>query len=683
MGAFDDLIPSSATANKTTMFDDLIPDQHNEKWHQSQSDMIERSLSAGLPATTDARQRLTDAIGRTEAAGYPTEHFIGTQNEPTGDRGVTRDLEHLVTSLQKRAQKDSSVLPELNYWKQEAANGMTAQQWKDQTGDPEPLYPSEHTPDYSGEGQIQNTIANYVPPEWATKAAKSVAKNVSENVPHSWSDVPGFVSPLFGVGNELDEAKKNYAIIQDVAGGMSVEDATRKNAPERFELKDALQKPWGDQSQYDVAGKLLLAGGMVAAPFLHGKLGAASEAARKTGMTDQMTADAARSASRSARLSPEATGDIQIPVSDEQKLRGDRSQSIGAQGEEIQTPRPEITPLAPKANDKTDLGIKEPQSESVKAQGQNTRFVPSTDWQEIPEGTVLPNGGEYRFDQSTGKNYARWSPENVNEAKASSPAGVRGVAAEEAGSPVLGPRDEQTPLATEQKARQGASATDYRNRPISIDEEPRTTGISQRMHEQAGSGIEPGTGIGPEEAVNLGRSDLVAGADPEAIVAKIDAGQAITGRETGVLRAHVENLAKASAQAQDAADLRPTNPVLRKAAQTAFDAETDFRQRIKPAATEWQRVGATMQGETDIDTGSFTALRRAVQEQRGSDIKPHEAPRLRQASERVQRATQAEGIARERLAKATDGLKTKLPVDKDGLASHLAEKFRKMTPCEV
>src|SRR5271166_2482915 len=62
----------------------------------------------------------------------------------------------------------------------------------------------------------------------------------------------------------------------------------------------------------------------------------------------------------------------------------------------------------------------------------NTGFVPSTDWQEVPDGIVLPNGFEVRMNFATGKNEARWDepvpgPETVGyqpsprTAKANSP----------------------------------------------------------------------------------------------------------------------------------------------------------------------------------------------------------------------------------------------------------------------
>jgi hypothetical protein len=35
-------------------------------------------------------------------------------------------------------------------------------------------------------------------------------------------------------------------------------------------------------------------------------------------------------------------------------------------------------------------------------------FVPSAEWQEVPEGVVMPNGGTFRMNLQTGKNEARW-----------------------------------------------------------------------------------------------------------------------------------------------------------------------------------------------------------------------------------------------------------------------------------
>jgi hypothetical protein len=54
---------------------------------------------------------------------------------------------------------------------------------------------------------------------------------------------------------------------------------------------------------------------------------------------------------------------------------------------------------------------------SVSTQDGAAQFVPSTQWQDIPEWAAIPPGGEYRFDIATGKSQARWDnppgPETV------------------------------------------------------------------------------------------------------------------------------------------------------------------------------------------------------------------------------------------------------------------------------
>lgn len=127
---------------------DLRPD-HNAQWNQMERDSIRDATAAGLPVTTDSRQRLIDAIGRTESAGFKTPHFIGLPDEPTGDRGVTRDVENLVSSLKQQeaaatgADKEA-ISKQRAYWEREmTANGMSAEQWREQTGEDDPKYPHE------------------------------------------------------------------------------------------------------------------------------------------------------------------------------------------------------------------------------------------------------------------------------------------------------------------------------------------------------------------------------------------------------------------------------------------------------------------------------------------------------------------------------------------------------------
>lgn len=232
---------------------------------------------------------------------------------------------------------------------------------------------------------------------------------------------------------------------------------------------------------------------------------------------------------------------------------------------------------------------------------------------------------------------------------------------------------------------------DPRNLAQSVDENgaPATTGIAQRVHDaRAAEGrqgeILPGEGVTPEEMINRGRELLKGGADPEAIIAGVSEGKAVTGDEMATLRAQHEELSKATDKAADALRKSPEDPLLKQDYEDSFKAETDFAQRIKPAATEWHKVGQSMQGETEIDTGSFTSLRREVNRLHGRDITPEEAPVLEKTAERVQ---QAKTEATEALQKASEEVETKVrpakskPRTMDELRDHFAEKIKQLTPC--
>lgn len=128
--------------------------EKSPEWKAMQSAMTQQSILAGLPAITEfqdeapSRARLIDAIARLESTGIKVPHFIGSSNEPTGDRGVTMDIEELVKGLrtlekQARNSRDMDALSKISseraYWEKEAADGMSAAEWKSQTGESDPL----------------------------------------------------------------------------------------------------------------------------------------------------------------------------------------------------------------------------------------------------------------------------------------------------------------------------------------------------------------------------------------------------------------------------------------------------------------------------------------------------------------------------------------------------------------
>lgn len=134
----------------------LLNSGKSKQWQQNQMAMSKDANRAGLPTfiptqeDSAARLRLKDAIARSHASGFKFPYFIGTPTEPTGDRGVTMDVESLVSSLKSQeaiaAKKgDKAALDRLSkeraFWEKEASEGMTAQEWKSQTGQPDPIYP--------------------------------------------------------------------------------------------------------------------------------------------------------------------------------------------------------------------------------------------------------------------------------------------------------------------------------------------------------------------------------------------------------------------------------------------------------------------------------------------------------------------------------------------------------------
>jgi hypothetical protein len=100
-----------------------LPD-HSQKWNQEQAQMRAAAIQAGLPDIQGGRDRLIDAITRSEAAGYPVQHKIGKPDEPTGDYAPTMDVQNLVNTLKEREKKDPSVAKERAYWENELKSGM-------------------------------------------------------------------------------------------------------------------------------------------------------------------------------------------------------------------------------------------------------------------------------------------------------------------------------------------------------------------------------------------------------------------------------------------------------------------------------------------------------------------------------------------------------------------------------
>lgn len=152
--------------------------------------------------------------------------------------------------------------------------------------------------------------------------------------------------------------------------------------------------------------------------------------------------------------------------------------------------------------------------------------------------------------------------------------------------------------------------------------ESDTYGIANRVNEaRAKSGdiqpVDTGTSPGPEELVAAGRKLLREGETPDEAFARAS-GIKDAGERLGFARAYGEQLFKKASEAAD--KFGTDSPEYTAAAKL----DSDWVARIQPFKTELARGFHALQGETEIDTGTFHGIRRAFQDLSGRDFTPKE-----------------------------------------------------------
>ena len=136
------------------------------------------------------------------------------------------------------------------------------------------------------------------------------------------------------------------------------------------------------------------------------------------------------------------------------------------------------------------------------------------------------------------------------------------------------------------------------------------TGLAARVRAQReASGhaapTQPGKGIAPEASIERGQQLLDAGADPEKVMSEFEKTNRASSDDFAVVRAHQDFLARATNGAEE--QFGTDSPEFRAANKT----EADWSARTKAMQTEWAKSGHAQQGEVDIDTGTFSGLKRA------------------------------------------------------------------------
>lgn len=149
-------------------------------------------------------------------------------------------------------------------------------------------------------------------------------------------------------------------------------------------------------------------------------------------------------------------------------------------------------------------------------------------------------------------------------------------------------------------------------------------GIAERVREERAKAgqvehIDPGEGMSAQQTIDMGR-DIIR-RDPQAgerIMAQFEADpeKRISTAGIAVARAHGESLAAGARKIEE--EFGTESPEYRQA--RAF--LSDWDNRVKAMQTEWSKQGQAQQGETDIDTGSFTGLDRGYQQMSGGKTIP-------------------------------------------------------------
>lgn len=235
--------------------------------------------------------------------------------------------------------------------------------------------------------------------------------------------------------------------------------------------------------------------------------------------------------------------------------------------------------------------------------------------------------------------------------------GTRNAQPEVAPEPEVRPPEKppETPVGTERIAEPqpaevvgmgGATPSEFSKQQAN----PDVYGVAAEVREQrANAGqvepVEPGIGIAAPDSVEAGRRLIDAGGDPVKSMESFEATKKLGHDDMAIARAYGETLA---AQARVSEEKFGTDsPEYKK----AFDELSAWDKRSKVMQTEWHKTGMAQQGMTDIDTGSFTGLRRAFEQDSGKPMPEAKEPKAKRIAKRINEAGVEAQQAKEKLFK--------------------------------
>jgi len=274
----------------------------------------------------------------------------------------------------------------------------------------------------------------------------------------------------------------------------------------------------------------------------------------------------------------------------------------------------------------------------------------------LSEGLAYSDDPVWELHEKFGKGFGETKSTEKAAAQPSPPVEASPAAAtpaQEQGPGIVGNPD----ITTGALGKKGMGAANYSE--VEGQGDPDIYGVAERVREQRAKAgqtipIDPGKGVSALEAVVHGQ-DLLA-KDPNSARVAVDEfskNKAISFDGMAATRAMGE---KAFRDARRIEEKFGTDSPEYKA---AFLDAVQWDKASKEMQTEWHKQGRAQQGQTDIDTGSFTGLQRAFKSDTEKDFTPNQAGTAKKKASKVKQAsdaaTEAKGKLLDHLDKESKG----------------------------
>jgi len=172
-------------------------------------------------------------------------------------------------------------------------------------------------------------------------------------------------------------------------------------------------------------------------------------------------------------------------------------------------------------------------------------------------------------------------------------------------------------------------------KPIVGGEAPKVIGVSHASLQAAAKKlglIEPerGTFLTPAEQIERGRALIKEGVDPLKIGEDFKNDKKVSADIISVARAHFEELVRQNNEAIETFGLNSKEDIAAKEKVNEWQKNV-----VKPMGTEAGASFSALQGETEIDTGTFVGMRSAYESATGKEFTPKQEIKAKELSSKV------------------------------------------------